>query len=61
MPLFKVYLSMIIQSKILRTICSFTCKGIQIPKLEIFASGIQNSAQGMRKPTNDWNLESKFH
>ena len=52
---------MIIQSKILRTICSFTCKGIQIPKLEIFASGIQNSAQGIRKPTNDWNLESKFH
>ena len=23
--------------------------------------GIQNTAQGIRNPTNDWNPESKFH
>ena len=23
--------------------------------------GIRNTAQGIRNPTNDWNLESKFH
>ena len=23
--------------------------------------GIRNTAQGIRDPTNDWHLESKFH
>ena len=27
----------------------------------ILGSGIRNTAQGIRNPTNDWNPESKFH
>ena len=28
---------------------------------EILRSGIRNTAQGIRNPTNDWTSESKFH
>ena len=45
------------------------CKGIRIPESgkillmesEILGFGIQNTAQGIRNPTNDWKPESKFH
>ena len=29
--------------------------------LKIFAGGIQIPGFGIRNPTNDWNLESRFH
>ena len=39
--------------------CFSPCKGFWNPGK--FAYGIQNTAQGIRNPTKDWNLESKFH
>ena len=39
-------------------------KEIRIPESTKFLfveSGILNTAQGIRNPTNDWNPESKFH
>ena len=48
--------------------CVAPCKGIRIPESEkiwlvksgILGSGIRNTAQGIRNPTNDWNPESKI-
>ena len=48
---------------------SAPCKGIRIPESRkfllvesgILGFGIQNTAQGIRNPTNVWNPECKFH
>ena len=45
------------------------CKGVWVPesgkfwlvKAGILGFGIQNTAQGIRNPTEEWNPESKFH
>ena len=45
------------------------CKGVRVPESGkfwlvesgILGFGIQNTAQGIRNPTEEWNPESEFH